>query len=95
MAGYFFYACRRVSGGIVVTILVHAVWDFSLLSTWTATRDAAPAGPLLLFLLSVVLLAVLVIRWRAAEPKAGSGWAASVPSAVEARPDPAAGREGP
>jgi hypothetical protein len=88
VSGYLFYACRRVSGGIVVAILVHAVWDFSLLSTWTATDDDATASPLLLFLLSLVLLVVLVIRRRAAEPAAGSTPAAAVSGHGSRRSDP-------
>jgi uncharacterized protein len=31
-AGYFFYLTRRVSGGLLVPIVVHALFDFSLLS---------------------------------------------------------------
>lgn len=68
--GYLLYYVRRVSGGIVMPILVHTAWDLAVFSAYT-TADPAVADDtsLILFMLSVVLLVVLLVGHRAAEPR--------------------------
>ena len=68
--GYLLYCIRRVSGGIWLPILVHSAWDFSVFSGFTTADPAVdPDTSLILFLLSVVLLVVLLVGHRAAEPR--------------------------
>ncbi len=56
-AGYFFYLTRRVSGGLLVPILVHALFDFSLLSGSITPHQYAPGGvAILAYLLAGGLL---------------------------------------
>lgn len=72
--GLLLYATRRVSGGIVVPILVHAAWDFCVYSSaMTAERAQAPDGPAVLLVLSIALLVLLVIRRKAIGIPAGTG----------------------
>lgn len=66
--GYLLYYVRRVSGGIVVPVVVHAVYDFSVFSSLTtaepdAAGDASPA----LVLVTIALLVVMVVGRRRAE----------------------------
>lgn len=70
VSGYTLYYTRRVSGGIAMPILVHTLWDFSTFSAYTTDSpaegsNAAPA----LFLVSLVLVLVLAVGHRAAEPR--------------------------
>ena len=72
--GYLLLHVRRVSEGILVPILVHTVYDFSIFSALT-TAEPAESGTasFALFLLAVVLLLVMIVghRWAelpAAEP---------------------------
>jgi len=68
--GYLLYYVRRVSGGIWLPILVHAAWDFAVFSgLTTAVPDADPDTGFILNVLSVVLLIVLLVGRRAAEPR--------------------------
>lgn len=61
--GYLLYWCRRVSGGLAVPIVVHALWDFCIFSGWTTSDKAeAPATSLVLSLLTFALLVLLAIR---------------------------------
>jgi hypothetical protein len=67
--GYLLYWCRRVSGGLVVPVVVHALWDFCVLSGWTTPdRPEAPAAPFVLSLLTLTLVALLAARRRSLEP---------------------------
>jgi hypothetical protein len=76
--GYLLYWCRRVSGGLLVPIVVHALWDFCVFSGWTTSdRSEAPAAPLVLSLLTLVLLVLLAVRRKSLER-----W----PEAAERRP---------
>jgi hypothetical protein len=68
--GYLLYYVRRVSGGIVMPILVHTAWDFAVFSAFTTADPAVdPDTSLILFLLSVVLLIAVLVGHRAAEPR--------------------------
>lgn len=68
--GYLLYYVRRVSGGIVLPILVHTAWDFAVFSAYTTADPVVDDdSSLILFLLSVVLLVTLLVGHRAAEPR--------------------------
>lgn len=63
--GFLFYAVRRASGGILVPIVVHGIYDFSVLSPFLGADapDWSNASPVLL-LLSVLLSIALLIAYR-------------------------------
>lgn len=68
--GYLLYYVRRVSGGIVMPILVHTAWDYSVFTAYTTANPAVDDDTsLILFLLSVVLTVALLVGHRAAEPR--------------------------
>ena len=72
--GYLLYWCRRVSGGLVVPIVVHALWDFCVFSGWTTPdRSKAPAAPLLLSLLTFALLILFAVRRKSLRPSVAGG----------------------
>ncbi len=58
VAGYFFYVTRRVSGLLIVSMIIHGLWDFGLftntLSTPTGTGGVA-------FILADIVLAIAAI----------------------------------
>ena len=58
VAGYFFYVTRRVSGLIIVSMVVHGLWDFGL---FTNALSNPPAFGAALFILADVVLAVVAI----------------------------------
>ncbi len=61
MSGFIFYTARRVSGGILVPILVHAWWDFCVLSAelgdGAADASSLFTGAVVLAVLFLVALA--------------------------------------
>ena len=59
LAGYFFYLSRRVSGGLLVPILVHALWDFGLFSG--AITDHVYSGAAA-FVAADIILGILLLR---------------------------------
>lgn len=68
--GYLLYLSRRVSGGILVPIVVHWLYDFSTFSGQVGTEpesSLSDAG-LALILLQIVLFVVVVVAHRAIEP---------------------------
>ena len=68
-SGFFFYLAYRVSGTIVVPILLHALWDFSLFSHNVGVTDPEPNPrqgiPLLA---NILLVAILYFRRDRIEP---------------------------
>jgi uncharacterized protein len=71
--GYLLYYARRVSGGLAVPIVLHSLYDFSVYSSATTTHPdpagwASPAN----LLVSIVLLVVMVILHRRAEPSSST-----------------------
>lgn len=64
--GYLLYLTRRVSGGIVVPIVVHAAWDLAVVSVWTtpSPNTDAPTGPVLAIATLVLFTVVVVARGR-------------------------------
>ncbi|MET9558014.1 type II CAAX endopeptidase family protein [Streptomyces sp. NPDC006645] len=67
-SGYFFYLCLRVGGVILLPMLVHGLWDTSLLSHLVGTEPQVSPRVALPVLLQVVLIVVLFVRRRAVEP---------------------------
>jgi membrane protease YdiL (CAAX protease family) len=68
--GYLLYYARRVSGGLVVPIVLHSLYDFSVYSSATTAHpdpagNASPAN----VLVALVLLVVMVVLHRRAEPR--------------------------
>lgn len=69
VSGLFFYVALRVSGTLLVPIILHAGWDFSLLSG-TLGIDPEPSTLGFVALLTNLVLAIIVIaRWRAIWPR--------------------------
>jgi len=71
-AGYFFYLIRRQSGGIALAMVVHAIWDFALISgslgTSKSVYAAASIAPLALLGVGIVVFR----RRHRIEPDAGT-----------------------
>lgn len=59
LAGYFFYAVRRWSGGILLPAVLHGLWDFGLFSG-NITEGDVYAGAALFVLADVVLALILL-----------------------------------
>lgn len=71
-SGYFFYLALRAGHGLWLPILVHALWDFSLLSSLAGPDEPdAYFGIVLVILLQVVLIVVTLLRRRRVDPPAG------------------------
>ena len=66
--GYFFYLARRATGTIVVPMVAHALWDFSIISTLSGADRATYAPTVLVILTQVGLLVVLIRRRHRIEP---------------------------
>ncbi|MFF7155921.1 type II CAAX prenyl endopeptidase Rce1 family protein [Streptomyces sp. NPDC008139] len=67
-SGYFFYLCLRVGGVLVLPVLVHGLWDTSLISHLVGDNPQVLLGTLLIILLQVALIVVLLVRRRAIRP---------------------------
>lgn len=63
IAALYFYVARRVSGGIVIPILIHAGWDFSLFSGDLGV-DPEPHKIAIVAMVTNVVLAILLIVKR-------------------------------
>ncbi|WP_406451184.1 CPBP family intramembrane metalloprotease [Streptomyces sp. NBC_00876] len=61
-SGYFFYLCLRVGGVILLPMLVHGLWDTSLISNLVGDQPQAALGMVLIILLQVVLIIVLLVK---------------------------------
>ncbi|AZG44077.1 CPBP family intramembrane glutamic endopeptidase [Gordonia insulae] len=70
IAGYFFYIIRRRTSGLLVPVLVHALWDFSLISGLTSGALRPISG--IAMLTMAVLAITLVVRRRHIEPSTGT-----------------------
>ena len=68
VAGLFFYIARRVSGGLLIPILLHAGWDFSLFSGHLGDPDFY-ALSVVAALTITVLAIIMIVRRHAIWPK--------------------------
>lgn len=59
-AGFFFYLVRRLGRGLLLAILLHAAWDFSLFSTSLADKVYLPS--VIFVLTDIVLVILLLVR---------------------------------
>ncbi|WP_326843899.1 CPBP family intramembrane metalloprotease [Streptomyces sp. NBC_01558] len=71
-SGYFFYLCLRVRGTLLLPMLVHGLWDTSLISNLVGDSPQASLGMVLVIVLQVVLIVVLAVRRRSVEPASGN-----------------------
>lgn len=81
-SGYFFYLCLRVGGVIFLPMLVHGLWDTSLISNLVGAKPSASPGMVLIILLQFALIVVLLVRRRRIEPARSE----SVPPSLEPTP---------
>jgi membrane protease YdiL (CAAX protease family) len=64
-AGYLFYLVRRVSGGLLLAVVVHGFWDFSILSAGVVGGETYRLVPVFILVeVGLALLLVLVGRRR-------------------------------
>lgn len=68
-SGYFFYLARRSGGTILLAMLAHGLWDFSLFSSLAGTDPEPYFGMVLVILLQVGLIVLLLVRRRRIEPE--------------------------
>jgi uncharacterized protein len=61
-SGYFFYLTLRAGGVIFLPMLVHGLWDFSLLSSQVGAETEAWIGTFLPIVAQVVLIVVILPR---------------------------------
>ncbi|KRB46059.1 hypothetical protein ASD90_09990 [Terrabacter sp. Root181] len=66
-AGYFFYLIRRRSGGIWLPMLVHGLWDFSLVSAGVVPGKSYPLV-IVAILTMIGLVVLLLVRRHHIEP---------------------------
>ena len=79
IAGYFFYIIRRVSGLLIVSMIVHGLWDFGL---FTNTLSTPPGIGVVAFILADVVLAIVaVFTIRKIFPRHSSTSEAGAPTA--------------
>ncbi|WP_328952792.1 type II CAAX endopeptidase family protein [Kitasatospora purpeofusca] len=67
-SGYFFYLCLRAGGTLLLPMLVHGLWDFSLMSNSVGADPKASPAVILPILLQVALIVTLVVKRRSVEP---------------------------
>lgn len=67
-SGYFFYLARRSGGTILLAMLAHGLWDFSLISSLVGSDPVAYFGMGLVIVLQLGLIVLLLVRRRRIEP---------------------------
>jgi membrane protease YdiL (CAAX protease family) len=67
-SGCFFYLALRSGGVILLPMLVHGLWDFSLFSSEVGTDPEATVATVLPIVAQVVLIVVLLARRHRIEP---------------------------
>ncbi|MEU9857799.1 type II CAAX endopeptidase family protein [Streptomyces sp. NPDC047974] len=76
-SGYFFYLCLRVGGVLLLPMLVHGLWDFSLVSNTVGPDPKTSPGMILPILLQIALIVLVVVKRRTIEPAAPAGTTAA------------------
>ncbi|GAA5607962.1 CPBP family intramembrane glutamic endopeptidase [Streptomyces griseus] len=67
-SGYFFYLCLRVGSTILLPMLVHGLWDFSLISNTVGADPKTSPGMILPILLQIALIVLVIVKRRTVEP---------------------------
>lgn len=62
VAGYFFYVTRRVSGLLIVSMIIHGLWDFGLFTNTLSTPTGT--GGIVFILVDIVLAIVAIVTIR-------------------------------
>lgn len=62
IAGYFFYLIRRVSGLLIVSIIVHGLWDFGLLTNTLSTPMGFGVAAFIVIDIVLAVVALVTIR---------------------------------
>ena len=75
-AGLFFYITRRVSGTLIVPIIVHGLWDFGLFTNTLSTPTGT--GAVLFILVDIILFIVALAAIRKLFPRHRSATVAEV-----------------
>lgn len=71
--GSFMYTCRRASGTLLVPMLLHAAWDFSLFASAPAGKAASNSDPMVGYLMFAMMgLFVVGAKWLFAQPAPAS-----------------------
>lgn len=72
--GSFMYTCRRASGTLLVPMLLHAAWDFSLFASAPAGKAAGNSDPMVGYLMYAMMALFLVsAKWLFTPPSTSSG----------------------
>jgi membrane protease YdiL (CAAX protease family) len=66
LLGTAFYVTRRLTGLLVVNMVIHALWDFGALSTEHSGSDPSPIGGFLSWITAILAFIVLAKILRSA-----------------------------
>jgi len=69
VSGLFFYVAYRVSGTLLVPIVLHAAWDFSLFSGNLGLDPEPSPLALIPFMVNLVLAIIVFVKWRTIWPE--------------------------
>ncbi len=64
VSGYYFYILRRWSGGLLVPIIFHGLWDYGLFSTGLGGNDKTYLPSLVGIVVIAVLLILVLVKHR-------------------------------
>ena len=67
VAGYFFYVTRRVTGLLIVSMIIHGLWDFGLFTNTLSTPTGI--GGIAFILADIVLAIVALVTIRKVFPR--------------------------
>jgi cellobiose-specific phosphotransferase system component IIC len=69
LAGYFFYLARRVSGTLVLGMVLHGLWDFGIFTGLANGRDNLYLGTTLFIIADVIMLIIALATIRKVFPR--------------------------